>query len=123
MPGSRSRNNGIRRNRSVSDLRRSAAPRHHHRPAKLPLSVGVLRSSGVRKDMSPMSQMPTIPRVAPQVAPQVADLVALMRGYSIETTPASAVRVGRFADHLAPGTTVNVTLLPGSEPEIGRAHV
>jgi len=48
--------------------------------------------------------------------PSVADIVALMRDYSVETTPNSAAKVARFAEHLAPGTTVNVTFLPGSEP-------
>lgn len=43
------------------------------------------------------------------------DVIALMRGFSVETTPASAARVTSFAEHLAPGTTVNVTFLPGSE--------
>lgn len=43
------------------------------------------------------------------------DVIALMRGFSVETTPASAARVASFAEHLAPGTTVNVTFLPGSE--------
>lgn len=43
------------------------------------------------------------------------DVIALMQGFSVETTPASAARVASFAEHLAPGTTVNVTFLPGSE--------
>ncbi len=42
---------------------------------------------------------------------------ALVSGFSVETTPASAAKVAAFGDHLAPGTTVNVTFLPGSEPE------
>lgn len=48
--------------------------------------------------------------------PSVADIVALMRDFSVETTPNSAAKVARFAEHLAPGTTVNVTFLPGSDP-------
>ena len=43
------------------------------------------------------------------------DVTALIEGFSVETTPASAAKVASFADHLAPGTTVNVTFLPGSE--------
>lgn len=43
------------------------------------------------------------------------DVIALMRGFSVETTPASAAKVASFAEHLALGTTVNVTFLPGSE--------
>lgn len=42
-------------------------------------------------------------------------VVALMQGFSVETTPTSAAKVVSFADHLAPGTTVNVTFLPGSD--------
>jgi len=45
-----------------------------------------------------------------------AEIAALMRDFSVETTPTSAAKVGRFDDHLAPGTTVNVTFLPGSDP-------
>jgi methylenetetrahydrofolate reductase (NADPH) len=36
--------------------------------------------------------------------------------WSIEVTPAGAIKIDRFADCLAPGTTVNVTFLPGSDP-------
>lgn len=43
------------------------------------------------------------------------DVMALMSGFSVETTPASAAKVASFADHLTPGTTVNVTFLPGSD--------
>ena len=41
---------------------------------------------------------------------------ALMADFSVETTPASSARVASFAEHVAPGTTVNVTMLPGSDP-------
>lgn len=64
----------------------------------------------VLEDVSPMSQMPAVPRVT------AADVAALLSDWSVETTPASAAKVARFADHLAPGTTVNVTFLPGSDP-------
>ena len=37
-------------------------------------------------------------------------------GWSIEVTPAGAEKIDRFADCLDPGTTVNVTFLPGSDP-------
>jgi len=43
------------------------------------------------------------------------DVKALLAGFSVETTPASAAKVASFADHLSPGTTVNVTFLPGSD--------
>jgi len=36
--------------------------------------------------------------------------------WSIEVTPAGATKIDSFADCLAPGTTVNVTFLPGSDP-------
>lgn len=45
-----------------------------------------------------------------------AAVVALMRDYSVETTPTSAAKVRHFGDHLPAGTTVNVTFLPGSDP-------
>jgi methylenetetrahydrofolate reductase (NADPH) len=60
--------------------------------------------------MSPMSQSTAFPRASAD------QIVALMRGFSVETTPTSASKVANFADHLAPGTTVNVTFLPGSDP-------
>ena len=36
--------------------------------------------------------------------------------WSIEVTPAGATKIDNFADCLDPGTTVNVTFLPGSDP-------
>lgn len=57
-----------------------------------------------------MNQLTALPRAS------AADVVALMRDFSVETTPGSAAKVDRFAEHLAPGTTVNVTFLPGSDP-------
>ncbi len=41
-------------------------------------------------------------------------IVDLMRGFTAETTPGSAAKVADFREHLAPGTTVYVTSLPGS---------
>ena len=38
------------------------------------------------------------------------------RGWSIEVTPAGATKIDSFAAYLSPGTTVNVTFLPGSDP-------
>ena len=37
-------------------------------------------------------------------------------GWSIEVTPAGATKIESFAACLSPGTTVNVTFLPGSDP-------
>ena len=39
-----------------------------------------------------------------------------VQGWSIEVTPASAAKIDSFANCLSPGTTVNVTFLPGSDP-------
>ena len=54
--------------------------------------------------------------VAPQAAKgrkqQVMDLVD---GFSIETTPGSAAKILDYREHLRPGTTVAVTFLPGSD--------
>ena len=36
--------------------------------------------------------------------------------WSIEVTPTGAAKIESFRDCLAPGTTVNVTFLPGSDP-------
>ncbi|NQW09134.1 MAG: methylenetetrahydrofolate reductase [Alphaproteobacteria bacterium] len=41
---------------------------------------------------------------------------ALMADFSVETTPASSAKVASFASHLTRGTTVNVTMLAGSDP-------
>ena len=38
------------------------------------------------------------------------------QNWSIEVTPAGAAKVESFGDALAPGTDVNVTFLPGSDP-------
>jgi methylenetetrahydrofolate reductase (NADPH) len=38
------------------------------------------------------------------------------QGWSIEVTPAGANKIDSFAACLSPGTTVNVTFLPGSDP-------
>lgn len=42
-------------------------------------------------------------------------IVSLLAGFSVEVTPASAAKVEDFSAHLAAGTTVNVTFLPGSD--------
>ncbi|HEX9771339.1 MAG TPA: methylenetetrahydrofolate reductase [Kiloniellales bacterium] len=43
---------------------------------------------------------------------QILDFVA---GFTIETTPGSALKIPDYRDHLRPGTTVSVTFLPGSD--------
>ena len=44
------------------------------------------------------------------------DIARAARDWSIEVTPAGATKIESFAECLAPGTTVNVTFLPGSDP-------
>lgn len=43
---------------------------------------------------------------------QILDFVA---GFTIETTPGSALKIPDYRDHLRPSTTVSVTFLPGSD--------
>ena len=42
-------------------------------------------------------------------------VVDFLTGFSIETTPGSAAKIPDYRDHLRPGTTINVTHLPGSD--------
>ncbi len=42
-------------------------------------------------------------------------IVELVRGFSIETTPGSASKIADYRLHLRPGTEVSVTFLPGSD--------
>ena len=42
---------------------------------------------------------------------------SLLNGFSTEVTPASAKNVECFRSYLSPGTSVNVTFLPGSNIE------
>ena len=48
------------------------------------------------------------------MAADMMDIQALVRGFSVETTPGSAAKVDSFATLLPAGTVVNVTQLPGS---------
>ena len=43
---------------------------------------------------------------------QILDFV---EGFTIETTPGSALKIPDYREHLRPGTTVSVTFLPGSD--------
>ena len=51
------------------------------------------------------------------MAVQREDVIRAMRTFSIEVTPSLADKVGSFAEHLWPGTHVNVTWLAGSDAE------
>jgi len=42
-------------------------------------------------------------------------IVDFLDGFTIETTPGSAAKIPDYRDHLAQGTTVSVTFLPGSD--------
>ena len=44
-----------------------------------------------------------------------AEIVAFMRGFTVETTPGSAAKIPDYRDYLEPGATVSVTFLPGSD--------
>ena len=46
----------------------------------------------------------------------IEQIQAAASDWSIEVTPNGASKIDSFADCLAPGTTVNVTFLPGSDP-------
>lgn len=64
-----------------------------------------------------------LPRSRPQPAPQDPEahaelkrtIVEFVSGFSIETTPGSALKIPDYREHLRPGTTVSVTFLPGSD--------
>ncbi|MEO1193032.1 MAG: methylenetetrahydrofolate reductase [Pseudomonadota bacterium] len=42
-------------------------------------------------------------------------IIDLMQGFTIETTPGSAAKIADYREHLRPGTMVAVTFLPGSD--------
>ena len=50
------------------------------------------------------------------MAATIEQIQAAASDWSIEVTPAGASKIESFADCLHPGTTVNVTFLPGSDP-------
>lgn len=50
------------------------------------------------------------------MAATIEQIQAAASDWSIEVTPTGATKIDSFADCLAPGTTVNVTFLPGSDP-------
>jgi methylenetetrahydrofolate reductase (NADPH) len=58
--------------------------------------------------------------LAATAAPATADarrheVMDLVSGFSIETTPGSAMKIPDYREHLRPGTSVAVTFLPGSD--------
>ena len=44
-----------------------------------------------------------------------ANIMKLMEGFTVETTPSSAAKMADFREVLRPGTTVYITFLPGSD--------
>jgi 5,10-methylenetetrahydrofolate reductase len=46
-----------------------------------------------------------------------AEIAAFMSGFTIETTPGSAAKIGDFREYLRPGTDVYITFLAGSDFE------
>ena len=53
--------------------------------------------------------------VAESGAVSKSQVMDFMAGFTIETTPGSALKIPDYREHLRPGTTVAVTFLPGSE--------
>ena len=51
------------------------------------------------------------------MAASLKQISSLLNGFSTEVTPASAKNVECFRSYLSPGTSVNVTFLPGSNIE------
>lgn len=51
----------------------------------------------------------------PAAADEKQQIIDFLTGFTIETTPGSAVKIADFREHLRPGTTVAVTFLPGSD--------
>lgn len=47
--------------------------------------------------------------------PAKARIVELIRGFTTETTPGAAAKIPDYRKHLAPGSTVYVTFLPGAD--------
>ena len=43
------------------------------------------------------------------------EIIDFLQGFTIETTPGSALKIPDYREHLRPGTTVSVTFLPGSD--------
>lgn len=62
---------------------------------------------------SPARQPQQQPETAPASRKQ--EIIDLVSGYTIETTPGAANRIPDYREHLVPGTKVAVTFLPGSD--------
>ena len=55
-------------------------------------------------------------QLKPDTRASIDQIKRAAKDWSIEVTPAGATKIDSFADILAPGTTVNVTFLPGTDP-------
>lgn len=62
-----------------------------------------------------MVAVKTKPGAEEPSAARTQQIVDFVRGFSIETTPGSALKIPDYREHLRPGTTVSVTFLPGSD--------
>ena len=62
--------------------------------------------------MFAVSKAETIDPLVEETRRQIVDLV---QGFTIETTPGSAAKIPDYREHLRPGTQVAVTFLPGSD--------
>jgi methylenetetrahydrofolate reductase (NADPH) len=62
--------------------------------------------------MYAVSKAMPLDHTAGQARQQILDLV---RDFTVETTPGSAIKIADYRDHLRPGTRVAVTFLPGSD--------
>jgi methylenetetrahydrofolate reductase (NADPH) len=62
--------------------------------------------------MYAVSKAMPIDQSADEARQQVLDLV---EGFTVETTPGSAAKIADYREHLRPGTRVAVTFLPGSD--------
>ena len=59
--------------------------------------------------------MNVIPMKSNENSDVTADIVSLMGGFTVETTPVSAAKIADFREILRPGTTIYITFLPGSD--------
>ncbi len=50
-----------------------------------------------------------------ETATRKQEIVDFMRGFTIETTPGSSLKISDYREHLSEGATVSVTFLPGSD--------
>ncbi len=62
-----------------------------------------------------MAALQDRPSAEPLQAERKQQIIDFVRGFSIETTPGSSLKIPDYREHLRPGATVSVTFLPGSD--------